>query len=94
MDIEIWHCLYLKALALPCIRNKAPFGTGFRITIKPVFKRLGANYQGDGPGILRKIPEEAMDEIRKIFEITGGMSRFEKLKNSRRKKLRIKNEAR
>jgi heterodisulfide reductase subunit C len=38
---------------------------------------MGANYKGDGPGILRRIPEEAMDEIRAIFKVTGGMKRFE-----------------
>ena len=40
---------------------------------------LAANYKGDGPGILRKIPEEALDEVRKIFEVTGGKARFEKI---------------
>jgi hypothetical protein len=40
---------------------------------------MGANYKGDGPGILRKIPEEAMDELRSIFEVTGGMKRFENI---------------
>jgi heterodisulfide reductase subunit C len=32
-----------------------------------VFRKMGANYKGDGAGILRRIPEEAMDEIREIF---------------------------
>ncbi len=44
-----------------------------------VMERLGANFQGDGPGALRKIPEESMDEIRKIFEVTGGLERFQKI---------------
>ncbi len=47
---------------------------------------LGANYKGDGPGILRKIPEQAMDEIRKIFDVTGGTARFEKIETASRKK--------
>ncbi len=51
-----------------------------------LFKRLGANYKGDGPGILRKIPEEAMDEIRKIFEVTGGDKRFETIEKFSKKK--------
>ena len=48
--------------------------------------RLGANYKGDGPGILRKIPEEAMEEIRKIFEVTGGNARFEKIEKFSKQK--------
>ena len=38
-----------------------------------------ATYKGDGPGILRKIPEESLDELRKIFEVTGGNRRYEKI---------------
>jgi len=47
---------------------------------------MGANYQGDGPGILRRIPEEAMDEIREIFKVTGGMRRFENIEEFSKKK--------
>ena len=46
-----------------------------------LLKRLGGNYKGDGPGILRKIPEETLDEMRKIFEVTGGMERYEKIES-------------
>ena len=53
---------------------------------KDLFKRLGANYQGEGPGILRKIPEEALDEIRKIFDVTGGTARCEKIEEASREK--------
>lgn len=47
--------------------------------IHQVMDRLGANYEGEGSGALRKIPENDLEEIRKIFEITGGMDRFEKI---------------
>lgn len=47
--------------------------------IHEVMSRLGANYEGDGPGALRKIPQEDLDEIRRIFEVTGGMERYEKI---------------
>lgn len=47
--------------------------------IHQVMDRLGANYEGDGAGALRKIPESDLEEIRKIFEITGGMERFKKI---------------
>lgn len=39
--------------------------------------RQGANYMGDGPGILRKIPQESLDELKAIFDVTGGTSRIE-----------------
>ncbi len=41
-----------------------------------VFARLGGNLDGRGPGILRKIPQESLDELSKIFEVSGGFDRF------------------
>ncbi|MBP1665551.1 MAG: hypothetical protein H6Q23_411, partial [Bacteroidetes bacterium] len=43
-------------------------------------------FKGNGPGILRKIPEEALDELRKIFEVTGGKRRYEKIEYYSKKK--------
>lgn len=47
--------------------------------IHEVMDRLGANYQGEGAGALRKIPEQDLQEIRNIFEVTGGLERFRKI---------------
>lgn len=38
--------------------------------------RQGANYMGDGPGILRRIPQESLDELKAIFDVTGGTERI------------------
>lgn len=46
-----------------------------------VFRRVGANYQGDGEGPLRKIPQESIDELYRIFEVTGGFDRFDKIEH-------------
>ena len=42
-----------------------------------VYARLGANYQGDGAGALRRIPQEDLDELRAIYDVTGGTERLE-----------------
>ena len=41
--------------------------------------RQGANYKGEGPGALRNIPKESLDEIRRIFDVTGATERIEKI---------------
>jgi heterodisulfide reductase subunit C len=51
-----------------------------------LLNRLGGNYKGDGPGILRKIPDETLDELKRIFEVTGGLKRYEKIESCSRKK--------
>ena len=42
-----------------------------------VFERLGGNLDGKGPGVLRKIPQESLDELQRIFDITGGQAFYD-----------------
>ncbi|HLN21981.1 MAG TPA: 4Fe-4S dicluster domain-containing protein [Bacteroidales bacterium] len=50
-----------------------------------VFKRLGGQINGT-TGPLRKIPEEALSEIRKIFDVTGGTEFFQKIEEHSKRK--------
>jgi heterodisulfide reductase subunit C len=80
------YCLYLEGVGTSLHPEQGPVWDWIQDNWKEVFNRLGANYQGDGPGILRKIPEEAMKEVRSIFEVTGGMLRYEKIEEFSKKK--------
>jgi len=53
---------------------------------KEIFEKLGANYKGNGPGALRIIPKESLDEIQSIFEVTGGNKLFSKIEDFSKKK--------
>jgi heterodisulfide reductase subunit C1 len=80
------YCLYLEGVGTGLHPELGPVWDWIQDNWKELFKRMGANYQGNGPGILRKIPEEAMNEIREIFRITGGMARFEKIEHYSKRK--------
>jgi len=80
------YCLYLEGVGTDLHPEQGPVWDWIQDNYREVYHRLGANYQGEGPGILRKIPEEAMEEIRKIFEVTGGNRRYEKIEFYSRKK--------
>jgi heterodisulfide reductase subunit C len=41
-----------------------------------VFERLGGQINGIGTGPLRKIPQDALDELKAIFDVTGGTEFF------------------
>jgi heterodisulfide reductase subunit C len=84
--LEHGYCLYLEGVGTDLHPEQGPVWDWIQDNWTDLFKRLGANYKGDGPGILRKIPEEAMDEIRKIFEVTGGDKRFETIEKFSKKK--------
>ena len=54
--------------------------------LQDVYDRVGANYGKNGPGPLRKIARESLDDLQKIFDVTGGSARVEKIKDLSRKK--------
>jgi heterodisulfide reductase subunit C1 len=82
------YCLYLEGVGTSLHPEQGPVWDWIQDNWSDLFKKMGANYKGDGPGILRRIPEEAMDEIREIFKVTGGMKRFEKIEEFSKKKAR------
>ena len=51
-----------------------------------VYGRLGANYGGKGPGALRRIPQEDLDELRAIFDQTGATERIASVERASRQK--------
>ena len=73
------YCLYLEGVGTDLHPEQGPVWNWIQKNYKEIFDRIGANYQGEGPGILRKIPEETLEEIRRIFDVTGGTERFQKL---------------
>ena len=73
------YCLYLEDVGTDLHPEQGPVWDWIQKNYKEIFARIGANYQGEGPGILRKIPEETLQEIRRIFDVTGGTERFQKL---------------
>jgi len=75
--LKYGYCLYLEGVTTDLHPEQGPVWDWIQNNWKAVFERLGGNYQGEGVGILRKINDESLDEIRKIFEVTGGMERYE-----------------
>ena len=55
---------------------------------KDVFERFGENYCKPGVGACRKIDDRSMEEIHRIFEVTGGTKFFENIEECSDKKAR------
>jgi heterodisulfide reductase subunit C len=84
--LDYGYCLYLEGVGTALHPEQGPIWDWEQKNWEKVFERLGANYKGDGPGILRKIPQEALDEIKKIFDETGGTARFNKIEECSERK--------
>jgi heterodisulfide reductase subunit C len=58
------YCLYLEGVGTSMHPEQGPVWDWIQANWKDLFKRLGANYQGEGPGILRKILEKIEEASR------------------------------
>jgi heterodisulfide reductase subunit C len=80
------YCMYPAMLTTENFPEQGPIWDWEHANLPSVMDRLGANYQKDGPGVLRKIPEESLEEIREIFKVTGGTQRLENIEACSEKK--------
>lgn len=71
--LEIGYCVYPDRVDPDYHPEQGPVWEWYHEHITDVAPKLGANYHGKGPGALRDIPQEDLDEVRRIFEVTGGM---------------------
>jgi heterodisulfide reductase subunit C len=80
------YCVYIDALTMELHPEQGPVWEWVLDNREDLLERLGGNYKGDGPGILRKIPDETLAELRKIFDVTGGTDRYKKIEEYSRQK--------
>jgi heterodisulfide reductase subunit C len=77
--IKYGYCVYLDEISLDAHPEQGPVWQWYKDNSGSILKRLGANYQGDGAGTMRKISDQDMFELNRIFEVTGAIRRFEEI---------------
>ena len=75
--LKLGYCVHTSQMNTQVFPEQGPVWDWVSQNRTEVYNRLGANYDGKGPGILRKIPQESLDEIAAIFHETGAIARFE-----------------
>lgn len=74
--LETGYCVHFDHTELSMFPELGPVWQWIRNNRETVLKKVGANYQGSGSGAMRKISQENLDELEKIFEVTGGLEWF------------------
>ncbi len=74
--VEYGYCVVGDKLHLNLFPEQGPNWQWVLDNINLVFKKQGAQYQQEGSGAMRKVPEEDLDELKKIYEVTGANERF------------------
>jgi len=80
------YCIYCRNVTYEAHPEAGPIWKWGMENVDALYKRLGTNLDGEGRGVLRKIPQEDLDELKRIFEVTGGMKRYEKIEECSAKK--------
>lgn len=84
--LDYGYCLFPEQIEPESHPEQGPVWEWITGNLKEVYGRFEATYQQEGPGILRKIPQDSLDELKRIFDVTGGTARFERLEEFSRKK--------
>ncbi|MDP4186627.1 MAG: 4Fe-4S dicluster domain-containing protein [Bacteroidota bacterium] len=77
--LKCGYCVTPDLVATELHPEQGPVWAWEKQNLPELMKKMGANYKGEGPGALRNIPDEAIDELKNIFEVTGANDRFEKI---------------
>ena len=84
--VKLGYCIHARYLTIEDHPEAGPIWEWRQNNFSPVFERLGANLDGEGNGGLRKIPQESLDELQHIFDVTGGTEFLNQLEEVSEKK--------
>lgn len=77
--LKTGYCVHPDLVHPSLHPEQGPIWEWYVNNILDVAPKLGANYYGEGPGALREIHQKNLDEINKIYEVTGGLEFHQKL---------------
>ena len=76
--LDTGYCVHTDGVDPALFPEQGPIWKWIRKHRPEIYNRFGNSYNRPGNGALRRIPRESMDEIQRIFAITGTSDRFRK----------------
>ncbi len=80
------YCVHVDHMNIETFPEQGPMWKFVHKHIPEMFDRLSANYRKDGPGILRKMDDETLKEIKNIFDVTGATEQFDTIEKCSKEK--------
>lgn len=77
--LDTGYCVHPDLILPEMHPEQGPIWKWYVENIIDVAPKFGANYHGEGPGALREIHQKNLEEIRKIYAVTGGLDLQEHL---------------
>lgn len=82
------YCIYPKLVAPELHPEQGPVWKWINENDNQIYEQFNPTYGREGAGAFRKIDERSLDEIRRIFEISGGRAMFEAIEEHSGRKAR------
>jgi heterodisulfide reductase subunit C len=77
--LKYGYCVYIDEVDNDMYPEQGPVWNWLRENRDSMLERLGTSYKKDQSGTLRNTSEESLIDLKKIFDETGGTTRFEKI---------------
>jgi len=77
--LKYGYCVYIDEVDLEMYPEQGPVWDWLRENRASILQRLNTSYNKDQAGTLRKTSKKSLDDLKKIFDETGGTQRFEKI---------------
>jgi heterodisulfide reductase subunit C len=77
--LEFGYCVFIDEIDNEMYPEQGPVWEWLRQNRESLLERLGTSYNKEQSGTLRKISQESLNDLKKIFDETGASQRFEKI---------------
>jgi heterodisulfide reductase subunit C len=77
--LKYGYCIYIDEVDLEMYPEQGPVWNWLRENRVSMLQRLNTSYNEDQAGTLRNTSQESLDDLKRIFDETGGTRRFEKI---------------
>jgi heterodisulfide reductase subunit C len=77
--LDYGYCVFIDEVDNEMYPEQGPVWEWLRQNRESLLERLGTSYNKEQSGTLRKISQESLNDLKKIFDETGASQRFEKI---------------
>jgi heterodisulfide reductase subunit C len=77
--LQYGYCVFIDEVDNEMYPEQGPVWKWLRQNRESLLERLGTSYNKEQSGTLRKISQESLNDLKKIFDETGASQRFEKI---------------
>jgi len=75
--LKYGYCIYPDNIIPEMHPEQGPVWEWIHQHLPEIYDRFEGNYKKEGPGVFRKLSEETLDELQKIFDQTGGQHLYD-----------------